>query len=136
MGTNTIRNGNMVPLNLDTGTVPDVSGALKDYFQLMKFDQVVKTTVNFQDVETTTPINFWGTWQPFTERQLFFKPEGQRAWSWFWLHAEPSVTLNVDDVVNWNGKQTRVMARKDFGLYGYVEFHLVQDWTGAGPAGA
>jgi hypothetical protein len=39
----------------------------------------------------------------------------------------------VDEVVTYDGVQTRVMSRKNYGLYGYVEYHLVQDWTGSGP---
>lgn len=128
-----IANAKDIPINIRTGTVPDVSGALQDYFQTMTFELIVKGVAGFQATEKTTPIAFQGNWQPLTERQLFLKPEGQRAWSWFWLHADPTLTLQVDDVVMWAGKQTRVMSRKDFGLYGYVEYHLVQDWTGAGP---
>jgi hypothetical protein len=128
-----IPNASNRPLFEKNGTVPDVSGALKDWFQPMVFTKVQKQIENFQVVETALPIVFQGTWQPFTERQLILKPEGQRAWSWFLLHADPVLTLQVDDVVTWHGKQTRVMSRKDYALYGYVEYSLVQDWTGAGP---
>ena len=121
------------PLFDKSGTVPDVSGAMQDYFQAMVFTPLVKTISGFQAVETASPINFQGVIQPFTERQLLLKPEGQRAWTWFWLHADPVLTLKVDDVVLFKGIQTRVMARKDYVLYGYVEYHLVQDWEGAGP---
>ena len=121
------------PLFDKSGTVPDVSGALQDYYQPMQFTTVSKAVQGFQVAETPTPINFQGTIQPFTDRQLFFKPEGQRAWSWYWLHADSSLSLNVDDIVLWKGKQTRVMSRKEYELYGYVEYHLVQDWTGSGP---
>lgn len=131
--TATIKNGSSQPINFQTGTVPDVSGAMQDYFQPMTFEPVTKTVNGFQVVETGTPINFQGVIQPFTERQLLLKPEGERAWSWYMLHADPVLTLQVDDVVMWNGKQTRVMSRKNYQLYGYVEYHLVQDWTGAGP---
>lgn len=125
----TIANGANSPLFAKNGSVPDVSGAMQDYYQQITFEPIVKTVVGFQNVETTTPISFRGTWQPFTERQLLMKPEGQRAWTWFWMHSDPVLTLQVDDIGVWNGKPTRVMARKDYGLYGYVEYHLVQDWT-------
>lgn len=121
------------PLFDKAGSVPDVSGAMTDYFQTMVFTRLTKTVTGFQAVETADPIVFQGVIQPFTERQLLLKPEGQRAWSWFWLHADPVLTLQVDDVVLYKGVQTRVMARKDYVLYGYVEYHLVQDWQGAGP---
>ena len=120
-------------ISLQNGTTPDVSGALFDWFQPMTFETVVKTTQGFQVVETPTTYNFQGFIQPLTERQLLLKPEGQRAWTWFMMHAQPSLVLQVDEVVFWLGKQTRVMARKDYMLEGYVEYQLVQDWTGSGP---
>jgi hypothetical protein len=129
----TIANGANRPLFDKSGTVPDLSGALQDYFQNMTFDQITKTTKDFQVVETTTPVNFRGVIMPLSDRQLFLKPEGQRAWTWFLLYSDPVLQLNVDDVVLWKGVQTRVMALKDWGLNGYIEYHLVQDWTGSGP---
>jgi hypothetical protein len=130
----TIANAANKPLFAKAGTVPDVSGALQDYYQPMVFEPLVKTVQGFQVSETSNPINFRGVVQPFTDRQLALKPEGQRAWTWLWLHSDPVLTLQVDDVVMWNGKQTRVMARKDQALYGFVEYQLVQDWTGSGPS--
>lgn len=129
-----IFNAGMRPLFDRAGSVPDVSGALQEYFQPLVFTPVTEGVVGFQVQELGNPINFRGVIQPFTERQLELKPEGQRAWSWYTCHADPSLTLDVDDVVVWNGQQTRVMGRKNFRLYGYVEYHLVQDWTGSGPA--
>ena len=130
---NTIPNGKNTPINVKMGTVPDLSGALKDWFQTMTFEPLVKTVSGFQVVENATPIVFQGIIQPLTERQLLLRPEGERAWTWFLLHADPVLTLQVDDVVLYLGKQTRVMGRKDYANYGYVEYRLVQDWTGAGP---
>lgn len=129
----TIGNAANRPLNVVNGTVPDVSGAMTDWFQPMTFTYVGKVTTAFQLVEHPQSIIFQGVIQPFTKRQLVLKPEGQRAWSWLTLHAEPQLTLQVDDVVVYLGKQTRVMARTDYGLYGYVEYELIQDWLGSGP---
>lgn len=128
-----IANGKNRPINTQAGTVPDVSGAMTDWFQPMIFTTIVKEVEGFQSVETPTEIPFQGVIQPFTERQLLLKPEGQRAWTWHLLHADPSLKLEVDDVVDYLGVQTRVMSRKDYTLYGYVEYHLVQDWEGSGP---
>lgn len=129
----TIANGSNTPLNVQTGTIPDVEGGMRDWFQPMVFTQVAKDIVGYQNSEAATPINFRGVMQPFSERQLMLKPEGQRAWTWLWLHSDPVLTLQVDEVVNYLGVQTRVMSRKDYSIYGYVEYQLVQDWTGSGP---
>lgn len=134
----TIPNANNVPLNVQTGTIPNMSDALRDWYQPMTFTLVSKTTDGFRVVETAEDINFWGVIQPLTERELQLKPEGQRAWTWYKLHAQVQpndalLTLNVDDVVIYLGRQTRVMGRKYFGIYSYIEYSLVQDWTGSGP---
>lgn len=128
-----INNASSRAINLQNGTTPDVSGALQDWYQPMVFETVVKTVSGFQVVETPTVYNFQGVIQPFTERQLLLKPEGQRAWTWFLMHSDTSLALQVDDVVNWLGIQTRVMSRGFYGLEGYIVWHLVQDYTGSGP---
>lgn len=128
-----IKNAGDFSIQYQQGTVPDVSGAMQDYFQPVTFKQLTKTVTGFQVVENSNNWTFQATIQPFTQRQLMLRPEGERAWTWFLMHAQPSVTLQVDDVVLWGDKQTRVMSRKDFAMYGYVEYSLCQDWTGSGP---
>jgi hypothetical protein len=130
---NTIANAANRPITVPAGTVPDVSGALRDWFQPLVFGKVTKDTKGFQVVETVVDTNFRGVLQPLTERQLLQKPEGQRAWTWFLVHSDPVLTLQVDDIGFFLGKQTRVMSRKDYALYGYVQYEWVQDWTGSGP---
>jgi hypothetical protein len=136
--TNTIPNACNVPLNLRTGTIPDMGVALRDWFQLMTFSRVVKETVGYQVMETVENVSFWGVIMPFTSRELMMKPEGERAWSWFKVYAQAApagslATLNVDDVGLWNGIQTRVMSRTYYAIYGYVEMNWLQDWTESGP---
>lgn len=128
-----INNACNQPLFTKSGTVPDVSGALQDYYQPMTFQALNKMVNGFQVVESGAAINFQGMIQPLTDRQLIMKPEGQRAWTWFLLFADPVLKLKVDDVVIWNGVQTRVMALKDNSLFGFMEYHLCQDWQGSGP---
>lgn len=128
-----ISNGRDRPLNANSGTVPDVSGAMLDYFQPMTFGVVTKTVENFQVVETMAEVTFQGVWQPQSARQISYKPEGQRAWEWVMLHAEPSLVLEPDQVVIYLGRQFRVKAQSDYRLYGYIQYELVNDYTGAGP---
>lgn len=130
----TIINGKDTPLTQIRGTVPDVSGALQDRFQLMNFTTIVKSVVNFQVVETPTTTSFWGNIEPMSDNQLRMLPEGQRTqWQWFNLYSEPAILLKPDEVVNYLGVQYRCMARRDYSLYGYMLFTLQTDWTGSGP---
>lgn len=113
--------------------LPDVSGALFDYFSPLVFTTIVRTVVNFKVVETPTSVSFLGVWQPLGPEQLMFKPEGQRSWKWYMLHAQPSLVLSPNDVVNYNSVQYRVMTKSDYSLNGYMEYHIIEDFTGAGP---
>lgn len=131
---NTIQNGCNVPLNVDTGTVPDVGGAMLDWFQPMSFGVVTTTVVAGRAKQVVVDTTFRGVVQPLRTRDLQLKPEGQRAWTWLEVHAQPVLALNVDDIIIYRGFQCRVMAKENFTIYGYIRYELVQDWTGAGPA--
>lgn len=129
----TIQNGKDVPLNVATGTIPNVSGALQGWFQPMTFEPVVKESIGYEVVETGDPIYFRGVIQPADARNLDIKPEGEQAWTYFMLHSDVSLQLQVDDVVLYLGVQTRVFQRKDYSIYGYLTYILGQDYTNSGP---
>lgn len=122
-------NAKDIPLNQNSGTVPNVSVAMQNWFQAMIFSIITKTVVNYKVVETKVDMNFRGVWQNLSPQQLQLKPEGQRAWRWYQVHAEISLQLYPDQVINYLGKDYRVMARIDQALYGYLEYHLVEDYT-------
>lgn len=128
-----IKNAANTPLNANSGTLPNVSSAMLNWFQPMTFGLVTKVVEGFQVVETMQEINFMGVWQPNEGRKLSIKPEGERAWNSWMLHADPSLDLKTDDVVIYLTKQYRVMAKKDYSLYGYNYFELITDFTGSGP---
>lgn len=126
---------NFAGSNSTAAGLPDVSGALSNYFQQMLFGIITKTTVNFQLVETMEDVYFMGVWQPFSPEQLMMKPEGQRSWSWFTAHTQTCLFLKTDDLINYapdcttGTKRFRVMARLDYSKYGYYEYHLVEDYV-------
>lgn len=132
----TILNSCNVPLNYAQGTIPNLSESITDWFQKLSFEQLVKTVVGFEVVETPVITQFWGVFMPFSPRDLKLLPEGERAWTLIKLYAQSVLPLQVDDVVVFpqlNNKQTRVMSRSDYGIYSYCEYSLSQDWQGSGP---
>lgn len=80
-----------------------------------------------------TNVTFQGVWQPFTAEQLLLKPEGQRSWDWQMCHAEPALILNTDEIITYEEIQYRVMSKKDYSKYAYVQYDLVRDYSGSGP---
>jgi hypothetical protein len=126
-----ISNAKDFPITI--GTLPDPSGALFSYFQPLTLKVLTKSLVNFQNVEVAVATNTMGVIQPLTAQQLNMKPEGQRAWIWQNLYCLPGLVLKPDDVVIFQGTQYRVMNKTDYSQFGFLNYHLVQDFTGSGP---
>lgn len=138
MSTFTIGNASNIPLNIQTGSIPNMGGALLDWFQNLTFGLVTKTTTGYQVEEIVTDVSFWGLVQPLTGRALELKPEGQRMWNWICVYAQSSphgavIDLKIDDVVIFLGTQYRVMADRQFSLYSYIYYELVEDYSASGP---
>lgn len=128
-----IQNGKNTPINVQTGTVPYVGGAMLNWFQPMTFGVVTTTVVGFQSVQEVVDVSFIGVIEPLEGRKLLLKPEGQRSWTWYQVHSTPALRLNVDKIIRYLGVQYRVMAVKEYAIYGYMYYEMVQDWTGSGP---
>lgn len=114
--------------------MPNMAGTLVGWFQPLVFGVVVKEYINYEVVETMTEVNFRGVWQPLETRKLLLKPENQRSWTWIQCHAHTNLHLENDSVIKFRGVQYRVMAQWDYSLNGFYEYHLVEDYTGSGPA--
>src|SRR4051812_45508633 len=106
-----------------------MSATLQNWFQPMTFTRLVKTVVNYKVVETLTNYDFHGVIQAFSPQQVSMRPEGQRNWKWFKVHADPGLTLEPDEVITYQGVKYRVMSKLDYSLYGHVEYDLIQDFT-------
>lgn len=138
MSSFTIGNGCNVPVNQQTGTVPNMGSTILDWMQLLTFGLVTKVLQGFQVSETVTNISFYGIVQPLTGRELLMKEEGQRKWNWIQVHAQalPNsaiFNLGIDDTVLFNSKQYRVAKRMDYAIYSYIYYELVEDYTDVGP---
>lgn len=127
------KNAKNIPLNQSTGTLPDVSGAMLNWFQPTTFGVVTKSVVNYQDVEEMVEFTYQAVVQPLSKRRLMMKPEGQQAWNWLWIHAEPALILAPDQIIVYQGTQYRVMNLAEYDKYGYREYEIVEDYTGSGP---
>lgn len=123
-----ISNAKDRPLASNPGTLPDVSGGLLNWFQTLTFTKIVKTVVDFEVSEARTTFSAQGVRQPMSAQKLSMKPEGQRAWKWETIHATPDLVLAVDEVISFGTTDYRIMERLDYSPYGYVEYHVVEDF--------
>lgn len=109
--------------------MPNMSTTLNGWEAPLSLIRITQTVDN-GDVETVEEhINFQGVWQPLKDEQLQFKPEGQRSWEWFWIHAKAgTLNLNTADKIIFNGDRYKVMDKKDYTLNGFVEYHVIRDY--------
>lgn len=111
------------------GTLPNMQQTLLNWFQVVTFTLISKSIVDHLLVESETPSSFLGVRQPMKPQMVAMKPEGQRSWKWETIHAHPDLVLKTDDVMVFFGIRYRVMEKLDWKEYGYVEYHIVQDYT-------
>lgn len=128
MNTIPIRNAADVPLTANPGTLPNVQGAMLNWFQPIQYIRLTQVVVNFEIYDLTTPYLFQGVLQPFTAQQLQMKPEGQRNWKWFTVHAFPTLELINNEIIWIENTKYRVMEKLDYAKYGYYEYHLCNDY--------
>lgn len=138
MSTYTIGNASNIPLNQQSGTVPSLGTSLLDWFQQITFGKITKVIDGYQTVETVVNIVFQGVVQPLSGVHLDMKPEGEQRWNWISVMTAASpagavLDLAVDDIIIYLGVEYRVMTKRDYSLYSYVYYELVQDYTGSVP---
>lgn len=110
------------------GTLPNMQGAMLNYFQKLTFTMIKKSVVDFNLVEAKVSSSFMGVRQPLNAQQLSMKPEGQRSWKWEMIHCFPDLILSTDDIIYFDHLPYRVMNKWDFKEYGYVLYEIVQDY--------
>jgi len=113
--------------------LPNVSAAVSGYSRPITVSRLAKRMQDGELIEEETVVEGMGTLQPFTPQQLQIKPEGQRTWDWMGLHCVANQYSNldfaIDDILTVFGKRYRVMSKRDFTLYGYIQYELVEGFT-------
>ena len=109
--------------------LPDMSNTLTGWEVPLSLTKITQSIVDGDAVKTEEKINFQGVFQPLREEQLQSKPEGQRSWAWYWIHAKAgTLNLSTQDKIIFNKVRYKVMAVKDYSLYGYIEYQIVVDY--------
>lgn len=109
--------------------LPNMSNTLNGWEVPLSLKKIKQSIVDGDAVKTEETINFQGVFQPLREEQLQSKPEGQRSWAWYWIHAKAgTLNLSTQDKIIFNNVKYKVMAVKDYTLYGYIEYQIVADY--------
>lgn len=117
-------------MNTDYGAgLPQLSDVVAGWSRPITVKLLSQEMFDGDVVKTETLIDAMGVIQPFTAAQLLLKPEGERTWDWQALHVLPPFDAKLGDRVEIFGTRYRIMSRKDYMLYGYLKYELVEDFT-------
>ena len=109
--------------------MPNMANTLNGWEVPLTLIKVIQNVVDGDLSTTETAINFMGVWQPLRDEVLQSKAEGQRSWSWYWIHAKSgTLDLNTADKIIFQGKRYKVMERKDYNLNGFIEYQVILDF--------
>lgn len=109
--------------------MPNMAQTLTGWEVPLTLVKVVQSVVDGDVVKEEKQINFLGCWQPLRDEELQFKPENQRSWSWYWIHAKSgTLNLQTQDKIIFQGKRYKVMGVKDYSLNGFIEYQIIRDY--------
>ena len=76
------------------------------------------------------PILNPGTKQPLKPEDIALKDEGQRSFDWYQIHIRESIygELFTTQILTVNGFDYKIMAKKNFALNGYREYHAILNY--------
>lgn len=111
--------------------VPYLGGALKGWTKVIPILVITKTVVDFQVIETPSEIMLDINYQPMPAYQVSRKPEEQRAWRWWtFIIKNPTIQLNVDDIVTIGSMTFRVQSGlRDWTTSGFSICEAIEDFT-------
>jgi hypothetical protein len=109
--------------------MPNMASTLNGWEIPLSLIKIKQEIIDGDAVKTETTINFMGVWQPLRDEELQSKPEGQRSWEWYWIHAKSgSLNLQTQDKIKFQGRRFKVMAIKDYSLNGFIEYQIIRDY--------
>lgn len=109
--------------------MPNMTNTLNGWEIPLTIIKITQSIVDGDVVYGEQKLNFMGVWQPLRDEELQFKPEGQRSWEWYWIHAKSgAVNLQTQDKFIFQNKRYKVMAIKDYSLNGFIEYQVVRDY--------
>ena len=109
--------------------LPKIQFALNGWEVPVTLEKITSSTiVDFEKVNIKESINFQGVVQPLTAEALKMKPLETRSWEWLMIHTRTSVEIVTGDLIEYEGKEFKVMFDKNYSSYNYYEYHLVKNY--------
>ncbi len=108
--------------------IPKIQFALNGWESPITLIKITQAKVDFEVVNTQEQISFQGVIQPLNAEALKIGPLEMRSWEWLMIHTRINIELQTNDLIEYEGKQYKVMFEKDYSLNNYYEYHLVKNY--------
>ncbi len=107
--------------------LPNMSGTITSWFLDITFYTVERVMQGAEWIEQPgQALKTKGVVQPASNEQLKIMPEGAWTWENLWVHCLPDLQLETNQYIYYDDKKYKVMAKKDYCKYGYVEYQLTE----------
>lgn len=108
--------------------MPQMSGTLSGWEVPLTLIRVIQGVNEGELTTTEQTFNFKGVLQPLRTEELLLKPEGQRSWSYYWIHTKSTLDFKTADKIIYQNKKYKVTAIKDYDLNGFRELEVILDY--------
>ena len=126
-----IQNGRNIKLNNINNALPNMSNTITGWFLNITLQVVERVMQGADWVDGITKIiHTKGVVQPLNDEQLKIMPEGTRSWEWLMLHCLPNVDLKTNQFIMYDDKKYKIMTKKDYTKYGYIQYTLLEAYRG------
>lgn len=121
------------PLKLNqVSFMPQLGSALAGWQQNITLEIITQIVIDGFPTNQYLPISFKGTIQPLSPQKIRLKLEGKWSFVWLQIHCMGNgLKLKTNDRIRYCGKFYVVDGILDYNLNGYMEYHVVEDFTSA-----
>ena len=122
--------GRNIKINQLSANLPDVSEVMNGWEVSMTANYVTQAVVDGNVVDTPVVKNIKGISQPLKAEEVALKDEGQRSWNWVLVQVREDIygELFTTQILIINSVPHKIMAKKDWTLDGYREYHVIRDF--------
>lgn len=126
--------GRTIKINQLSANLPDVSEVMDGWEVNMVANYVTQILVDGMPIDVAETKNIKGIAQPLKPEEIALKEEGQRFWNWVQVHVREAIygELQPAQILIINSVPHKIMAKKDWTLDGYREYHAIRDFESVG----
>lgn len=122
--------GRNIKINQLSANLPNVSEVMNGWEVSMTANYVTQSVVDGAVVDTEVNKPIKGISQPLKAEEIALKDEGQRMWNWVLVQVRETIygELYPTQILIINNIRHKIMAKKDWTLDGYREYHVIRDF--------